>query len=85
MTPTTHHVALVKAYYQSLPINQPGSHITHLKYILPPCLLNAKLKRHICFYMLITFHFLHHYVCFIKTPSYFYLTFQNWPYFMLDK
>ena len=43
MTPTTHRVALVKAYYQSLPIRQPSSHITHLKYILPPCLLKAKL------------------------------------------
>ena len=43
ITPTTHHVALVKAYYQSLPIRQPSSHITHLKYILPPCLLEVSL------------------------------------------
>ena len=34
MTPTTHRVALVKAYYCSLPISQLSSHITHLKYIL---------------------------------------------------
>ena len=44
MTPTTHHVALVKAYYCSLPIREPSSRNTHLKYILPPCLLKAKLQ-----------------------------------------
>ena len=34
MTPTTHAVALVKAYYYSLHTRQLSSHIIHLKFML---------------------------------------------------